>query len=480
MDLLFGFPPAGPAAFDGIMVTVDTHSHWMICTPCHEQASARESAILFHDDVIAPRGMPLAVTSDRDTRWRSVDGIWQQAIQMAGGAMRLTPAQHHHSNLVERSIRQLVEHMRTGCRPDQLDWLAMLPSIVAAINFAPSRALGGISPYYVEFGHHPRLPFDNKLGTSPSSAHMDIFADIHRSVRQRRIQAAEARKRVTNANRPAHVFKVGDPVYISAEHWSLPSHAAAALKKFKDKYFGPYPVEEVIDNDYAIRVALPAHLKQVWPVMHPWHLRPAVKSSFRQKPIQFLSSDPNYEVEELIAEKMIRKKRHFLVKFKDYGPQYMMWLPESKITAKRLISLFWQKKKNAPNEQPTLAAYMSSTSAWPVCHDLHSHTIGAGSVRVKTSATSSITARIRSSSARNTFVAASFSDDFLSANAITKADSPPLSSPSGPIPMNHRCLSCGLRWRSATLLRAHLHFKDTQGMETELGFEKRGCKHSLV
>ena len=92
------------------MVTVDTHSHWMICTPCHEQASARESAILFHDDVIAPRGMPLSVTSDRDTRWRSVDGIWQQAIQMAGGAMRLTPAQHHHSNLVERSIRQLVEY----------------------------------------------------------------------------------------------------------------------------------------------------------------------------------------------------------------------------------------------------------------------------------------------------------------------------------------------------------------------------------
>ena len=119
-----------------------------------------------------------------------------------------------------------------------------------------------------------------------------------------------------------------------------------------------------------------------------------------------------------MAEKMIRKKRHFLVKFKDYGPQYMMWLPASKITARRLISLFWQKKKNAPNEQPTLAAYMSSTSAWPVCHDLHSRTIEDVFVRVKTSTTTSITARIRSSSAHSTFVAASFSDDFHSANAI--------------------------------------------------------------
>jgi hypothetical protein len=49
------------------------------------------------------------------------------------------------------------------------------------------------------------------------------------------------------------------------------------------------------------RTQLPAHLHQVWPVFHPWHLRPAKKSTFRQQPITFLELNPSYEVEELIA-----------------------------------------------------------------------------------------------------------------------------------------------------------------------------------
>ena len=78
-----------------------------------------------------------------------------------------------------------------------------------------------------------------------------------------------------------------------------PAHEVVALKKYKDKIFGPFPVEEVIDQDYAISVALPPHLDLVWPVMHPWHLRPAKHPKFRNRPIKFLEPDPTFPVEEL-------------------------------------------------------------------------------------------------------------------------------------------------------------------------------------
>ena len=78
-----------------------------------------------------------------------------------------------------------------------------------------------------------------------------------------------------------------------------PAHEAVALKNYKDKIFGPFPVEEVIDQDYAISVALPPHLDLVWPVMHPWHLRPAKHPKFRNRPIKFLEPDPAFPVEEL-------------------------------------------------------------------------------------------------------------------------------------------------------------------------------------
>ena len=105
--MLFGFPPAGPAAWDGILIVVDRHSHFLICIPCHEMAPASETAQLFHDRVIAPRGMPLSVTADRDTRWRAVDGIWQHAIRLAGGKMRLTPA-YQRRRQIQRPGRRLV------------------------------------------------------------------------------------------------------------------------------------------------------------------------------------------------------------------------------------------------------------------------------------------------------------------------------------------------------------------------------------
>ena len=60
--------------------------------------------------------------------------------------MRLTPAHHHHLE-AERVIKQFNEHMRTGCRPDQLDWLPMLPSIEASINNQPSGLMGDRSPF---------------------------------------------------------------------------------------------------------------------------------------------------------------------------------------------------------------------------------------------------------------------------------------------------------------------------------------------
>ena len=47
--------------------------------------------------------------------------------------------------------------------------------------------------------------------------------------------------------------------------------------------------------------------------------------------------------------------------------------------------------------------------------------------------------------------------------------------------VQHRCLECGVQWRSAGLLRAHLGMPTCWTPKTgaELSFQKQGCKHSL-
>jgi len=421
--------------------------------------------------------------------------------------MRLTPAHHHHLE-AERVIKQFNEHMRTGCRPDQLDWLPMLPSIEASINNQPSGLMGDRSPFFVENGHHQRLPFENVLAREPDHISKDIFTDIHRSVRLRRLHAQRTRQARSNKNRPAHRFQEGDAVYISTEHWALPAHAAVKMSKFKDKYFGPFPVAEVLDNDYAIRVSLPAHLHQVWPVFHPWHLRPAKKSNFRQQPITFLELNPTYEVEELIATRQVRNKRQYLVQFKGYGPQYMMWLADADIKARRLVNKFWSKRKNIKAEHiengfvpaetksssavssPAGQAHNRASDAWPTCTGLNTFTLLTTINNRRLHRRSPTLRKIHDDYSAATASTTTFDFDLrvTSASKRTSGDAIPLQADCGPVNMQHRCLECGAKWNSHNLLHAHLRdnfdqdsedFKKGPREDWRLSFQKRGCKHSL-
>ena len=56
-----------------------------------------------------------------------------------------------------------------------------------------------------------------------------------------------------------------------------------------------------------------------------------------------------FEVEEILDSRLYRRKLEYLIKWKDYGPEWNLWVPEEDAQgAKDLIKNFHKKHPNAP------------------------------------------------------------------------------------------------------------------------------------
>ncbi|GBG68131.1 hypothetical protein CBR_g2682 [Chara braunii] len=141
--------------------------------------------------------------------------------------------------VTNRTLRDILRKIVCG---DQ-QWDLHLAHAEIAYNHAVSPATG-MSPYYCDFGYHPRVPADF---LQPSQMHPDTscpalddwvahmmsimkIAHEHIAASQNRMAAR------ANRSRMDHPFKVGDDVLIDARHLQL---EADTLRKFRRRFFGP-------------------------------------------------------------------------------------------------------------------------------------------------------------------------------------------------------------------------------------------------
>lgn len=286
----------------------------------------------------------------------------RQLYKRLGIDIGLTTAYHPEGNgKVERKNQEIEKFLRLFVSQRQDDWVDWLPMAEFVINSRVSSATGH-TPFEIVYGYTPDF-------TIPAGKHSNIPALDERLERMALVRKeAEAALRQTKlrmkedyetAKKRAHLFKVGDMVWLSAKDIKI--HQPSA--KLGPRQLGPFKViEKVGELDY--KLDLPHWLK-VHPTFHvnrlsPWHDQ-GVDKPPPPKPVQ-VRGEEEYIVEKILDSRVFRRQLQYKVRWKGYGSSADSWEPATNLAhAKTIVRKFHRENPAAP--QKLSATVFASLSA---------------------------------------------------------------------------------------------------------------------
>jgi hypothetical protein len=263
--------------------------------------------------------------SDRGSQF--VGLLWKRICQLLSITRRLSTAYHPETDgSTERMNSTMETYIRTFCDFAQDNWNELLPSAQLAI-MGRDAASTGVSPFFLEHGWHVE-PLDLQLEpTSYTTPRSPIQrADmIVRKLKEARdwaeasmANAQQVQEEVTNRKRQqAPSFQVHDKVWLNLKN----IRTERPTRKFDAKH-AKYTVIEVIGS-HSYRLDTPPGIHNVF---HSQLLRlagtdplPSQIQTDAQPAPQIVRGDVEYEVEEILREKIVRNKKKLLVKWSGYA-----------------------------------------------------------------------------------------------------------------------------------------------------------------
>jgi transposase InsO family protein len=315
---------------DSILVIVDRFTKYSLYIPTTERLTSDGLATLLLYHVFRQFGIPDGIVSDRGSLFTSK--FWASFCWHLATSRRLSTAFHPQTDGQTERQNQSVEHyLRTYCGHEQDDWAPNLclaefvynTSWHSAINTSPARAL---------FGFDPRGPYDiPPSGPQPVKApaadqrasHLRASRDAIRTMLQ---HSQSLYQKWYNKGRKQKQFAVKDWVLLSTKHL----RPRRPSRKLTDKFIGPYQIEEVVgDHGLAYKLRLPSSIRlhSTFPITSLESYRPrGSEAPASPTDIPFLD-ETSYEVEAILDHKGPRRKRFYLIKWKDYDDSENSWEP---------------------------------------------------------------------------------------------------------------------------------------------------------
>jgi hypothetical protein len=220
-------------------------------------------------------------------------------------------------------------------------WDAWLPLIEFFYAARPQAGLAGDSPFFLDTGRTPRMPWDLVYAPddpdppSPAAEEVELrIAHLHRAWRAAQAELDQRERRREEARaakyRPAPTFQVGDRVLIlRPPGWSG--------SKMEFPHFGPFIVKECLERDrYRLTDA------HGWPlgkhdVFHVRRLKrmPALSRE------AIIDAGQQYEVEKIVAHRYSRARgcREYRLRYSHYSAADDSWEPASPLNGPALDML---------------------------------------------------------------------------------------------------------------------------------------------
>lgn len=323
--------------------------------PTRMDLTAKQLAVVFFDHWYCENGLPLEVVSDRDKLF--VSRFWQALAKLTGISLKMSSAFHpqsdgaskHSNKTVNQSICFHVERNQSGWKRALLRVrFNMMNTVNASTGFSPFQLRLGRSARML-----PPLVAPNPLKTSREST---SAAEI---ISRLQIDVADARDNLvllkisqsyhTNKSRADDPpYKIIDLVLLSTLNRRREYKRAGSLRvaKFMPQYDGPF---EIIDTfPHASMVTLNIPHSNVFPTFHTSLLKPFVRNDVAKFPLGTLESpravivdgEEEYFVDKIVDDRMVGKRKQYLVKWVNEGPQNNRWIAAEDLEENEALDVY--------------------------------------------------------------------------------------------------------------------------------------------
>lgn len=149
-----------------ILVITDLFSKYALAVPTKDQ-SAITTARALYGSLIQTFGCPERILTDRGAAFEST--IIRELCQLYGCQKARTTAYHPQGNgACERFNQTLLRLLGSLAEADQVQWPNQLSALIQAYNNT-THSTTGMTPHYIVFGRHARLPVDWVSGLRPAA-----------------------------------------------------------------------------------------------------------------------------------------------------------------------------------------------------------------------------------------------------------------------------------------------------------------------
>jgi hypothetical protein len=343
MDFIEALPNS--KGFNSILVIVDRLTKWAIFIPTTTRIGSAKLAELVFDHLVTQHGLPNNIVSDRGSKFTSK--LWRYLTARLGISLQLSTSYHPQTDGQTERVNQVVEqYLRIFTSYKQDDWSTLLPQASFVYNNT-RHATTGVSPFYSNFGYHPR--WFNELREGIASESPDghrISADlsaIHDYCKDSIVEANRQHSTYYNRRRlPAPEFAVGDQVMLSMKNIST----VRPTKKFDIRQSGPYPILEKVGT-HAYRLQLPPSAK-IHDVFHVTLLSPYRHPQYPGQleeppgPVEITDQGEEYEIANIVDS-----RRHSRTGRLEYLVEWLGYEGTDEHTT-------WESKENVEHSQDTI------------------------------------------------------------------------------------------------------------------------------
>lgn len=319
--------------YDSIMVCVDRLSKMVRLIPCNKTISAEAAARKYRDHVWKDFGLPSRIISDRGPQF--VAAFMRALNKLLGITENFSTARRPQTDgQTERANQEIEIFLRAFVNTRQSDWADWIACAEFALNNKINSSTG-YSPFFLNYGRHPRRSLMPVRATPSGVPRADTFARQMAALTSEcsaalELASSSMKRSYDKHHQPAHVLKTGDLVLLDTNGIST----NRPCRKLSDKRLGPFEVVDTVGLQ-SYRLSLPPSWK-IHDVFHVSKLTPFRKPHFMNQSYSISAPElvePAPTIREVLNHKRTRSGSRFLVTLDEQETIDATWLPDSVLSS---------------------------------------------------------------------------------------------------------------------------------------------------